>query len=64
MGRLLPLLGTKRKQRVHPFGVAENGSLVHLEGAIQPLSGWDSFEKSQRNSFNGNHNYHYKTFYS
>lgn len=48
MGRLLPLLGTKRKQRVHPFGVAENGSLVHLEGAIQPLSGWDSFEKSEK----------------
>lgn len=37
-----------RENRVLPFGVAENGSLVHLEGAIQFLSGWDSFEKSEK----------------
>lgn len=37
-------------------GGAEKRALAHLEGAITPLSGRDSFEKSQRSYFNTNHN--------
>ena len=62
-------LGTRQEKirQVHLSRVAEKRALAHLEGAIAPLSVCDSFKKSQRSSFNTNHNIakslNYKTFF-